>query len=92
MDAASRLPANDDIALRSLAAAVAAAVQTHYASLPKTGKTQTHEHTVLAGAIVWHLSAIMHAYAPCRVVQRGAVQCGAVQVITSRAQPPKQPN
>lgn len=32
-----------------LAEAVAAAIQAAFAGLPKTGKPQPHEHTVLAG-------------------------------------------
>lgn len=35
--------------LHDLAAAVAGAVQAKYVALPKTGKPQPHEHTILAG-------------------------------------------
>ncbi|KAF8058116.1 KLP1 [Scenedesmus sp. PABB004] len=44
---ASPLP--DAAARRALAAALAAAVAGRFASLPKAGKCQAHEHTVLAG-------------------------------------------
>ncbi len=37
-----------------LAAAVAAAVQERWAALPKTGKPQPNEHTVLAGEFTYH--------------------------------------
>ncbi|KAL4457361.1 hypothetical protein ABPG75_012226 [Micractinium tetrahymenae] len=59
--------------------AVAATVLAQFAALPKTGKPQPHEHTVLAG-IVLSLPAASSSgqpAAPQRLQQRGQQQAGA---------------
>jgi len=55
-DAATSAAAAADDA-RAAAAAIALAVQRRFASLPKTGKPASHEHTVLAGFVVTPPSA-----------------------------------